>query len=110
MSQHLINQREHLLDTPQVPLAVLLALRHLGDHLLEIHADHGIGRDQLLELDYHRMQLGRLRSRLHSAPQPGEPFLKRVLVGRQPASHPVPHDRANPHSVLVAVAHPALPP
>ena len=42
-----------------------LVLRHLGDHLIDVHAHHGIGVDQLLELGEHGMEHDLLASGFH---------------------------------------------
>jgi hypothetical protein len=54
--QDLVDQPQHLLDAAQVALAVRLGMRHLGDHLMHVHAHYGVGVDQLLELGEHGMR------------------------------------------------------
>ncbi len=49
----------------QVPLAVRLGAWHLGDHLIDVHAHHGIGVDQHLELGEHGMEYDLLTAGFH---------------------------------------------
>jgi hypothetical protein len=80
--QHFIYQAQQLLHALQVPLAVRLGTWHLGDPLVHVHAHHGIGVNQLLKLDHHRMQRYLLPPVLHPFPVTGEPRLQVVLVIR----------------------------
>ena len=65
-------------------------MRHLGDHLLNVHAHHGIRVDQLLKLGEHGMQHDGLTPSIHPLPVSGKPRLQQVLVLGQPAG-PAPH-------------------
>ena len=85
--QHLVDQPQHLLDTGQVPLAVVPVARDLLDHPLEVHAHDGVAVDELLELDDHRVQRRVLATGLGPLPMPLEPGLQIFLrVGEPPGT------------------------
>ena len=67
-----------------MPLAVRLAARHLSDNLVQVHAHHGIGVDQLPELGEHGMEHDLLAPALRPLAVAVEPRLQIVLVLRQP--------------------------
>lgn len=66
-------------------LSVLLGLRNLGDHLVEVHAHDGVGVHQLLKLDQHGVKHELLAPGVHALPVAGEPGLQVILVLGQPA-------------------------
>jgi hypothetical protein len=77
---------QHPPRTFQMPLAVLSVPRHLGDHLVEVHAHHRVAVDQSLELGEHRGQRELLTLGRYALPVTGQPRLKRILARRQPAT------------------------
>jgi hypothetical protein len=74
-----------LIHALQVPLPVWLGARHLGDHALDVHPQHGLAGQQLLEVAQNGMQHHLLAPGRDALPVAGEPGLQRVLVG-QPTS------------------------
>src|SRR5581483_11523045 len=56
------------------------------DHLVEVHAYHGVTVDQRLELGDHRVQLDLPAPGGHALPVTRQPCLKIVLAIRQPAT------------------------
>ena len=61
-----------------------------SDHLRDVHAHHGIGIDQLLELGEHRMQRDLCAFGFHPLAVTSKPSLQALVIPRQPA-RPAPH-------------------